>query len=240
MAFAYFSRILRISSLAGFVLFGASFAIPRLASAGAITFEVPTITVTQSNVDQQGYFDVVVFQTGGGSSLFQFEADVQLNPGTSNLSFQNADIATSVPYVFTGNSGDQSGPTPPYPYTSANNLPYPNTTDGPNAPSLEVENSDTPLTNVGVALSSTELGLMRILYDVPANSPIGSYAMTFTQNTAGYDYVETTSYSSANYFLPSVINGAINVVTPEPGSVVMIALGAIGLIGLGLRRARRA
>ena len=58
--------------------------------------------------------------------------------------------------------------------------------------------------------------------------------MQFQQNPqfSGVDLVETTSNSSANYFFPSVINGAINVV-PEPRSVVLMLLGAIGLLRFG-------
>jgi len=231
MNLVFFTRLPRIGrSLAALALFGAAIAVPRLASAASITFEVPTITVTQSNADQTGYFDVTVFQTGGGSSLFQYEVDVFLNQtatnsNVSNIQFINADINTSAPYVFNGNSGEQSN----------NNGPFLNT------PPPEAENDDSPNTNVGVALSSTMLGMERIEYDVPANSPLGSYALTFNQNTNTGDYVETTSISSSNFFLPAVVTGAINVVqSPEPTSVVLMVLGAVGLVGFGWRRARRA
>jgi hypothetical protein len=240
MSAAFSIRVLRIGSLAALVLVGGVITAPRVASAAnTIFFEAPIITVTQEPYDQTGTFDVTIFQPGGGSSLFQFEADLQLyqpipNSG-SNITedgtmpnFENAALNYNVPYVMNGNSGNQSNSILPF----LDNYP---------GPSSEVENSDEPNTNVGVPLSATPLSLMGVEWDVPANSALGSYAMLFTQNTSGYDFVETTSYSSGNYFLPNVINGAINVVpSPEPSSIVMMVLGTLGLIGLGLRRARRA
>lgn len=219
-------------SLAIFLLMAvAAIPAPQVAGASAITFDAPTINVAQEPFDQTGYFDVTIFQTGGGNNLYQFQVDLLLSQGSSSVSFINADLSTNLSppdarYVFNGNSGDQSNDV--LPYFSA----------------TEAENYDVPNTNFGFPLSSTPLGLMRVEYDVPANTAIGSYALTLNQtpydnNVENGDFVNTTSYSNSDFFMPSAINGAINVV-PEPSSVVMMVLGAIGFLGLGWRRARRA
>ena len=131
----------------------------------------------QEPFNQTGYFDVTVTQAGGGSSLYQFEADLFLsgNPSAGLTAFNytpgdevstlpyfaNADLNTSVPYVFNGNSQNQTGSTLPF----LDNYP---------GPSTQVNNSDDVNVNTGAALSSSPLGLMRVEYDVPANAPIGS------------------------------------------------------------------
>ncbi len=49
--------------------------------------------------------------------------------------------------------------------------------------------------------------------------------------------------ASFNQDLPSIVNGSITVnapATPEPSSIVLFALGAIGLFGVRRLRARRA
>jgi hypothetical protein len=235
-ASAYLRGPLVRKSFAVFLL-GAVAAIAgaRLATPGTITFDVPTINVAQEPYDQTGYFDVTVFQTGGGSTLYAFQTDLLLNSGASNVSFIDADLNTSVPYVFSANSFQETfGGLPAF---------------APNEASF----ADDPFNNVGIALSSTPLGLMRVEYDVPADTAVGSYALTFNQDPVpngldGHqgdifaDFVDTTSiFDNNDIFSPAVINGAINVVpTPEPSSVVLMVLGAVGWVGLGWRRGRRA
>ncbi|HEX4146268.1 MAG TPA: PEP-CTERM sorting domain-containing protein, partial [Pirellulales bacterium] len=89
----------------------------------------------------------------------------------------------------------------------------------------------------------------QVYYDIPAGTPVGSYSLTLDQNSLatdpGADFVNLISNSNTvAYFSPgTAINGAIVVnaaVIPEPASVVLMVLGSIGLIGFGLRRARRA
>ena len=88
-------------------------------------------------------------------------------------------------------------------------------------------------------LSSTLLGLERIEYSV-APDFVGTAALTFNQSAVpSGDFVETTSNTTSNYFLPAVVNGAI-VVTPEPGSLVLMLLGAAALFGFGWLRRHRA
>ena len=94
-------------------------------------------------------------------------------------------------------------------------------------------------TNAGVALSSTLLGLMRIEYTIPGGTPPGVYPLTFTPavNGGGGNFYDNVSVLDSNYLLPGLlVNGAIVVQSPEPGSVALILLGAIGLLALRLRR----
>ena len=98
------------------------------------------------------------------------------------------------------------------------------------------------LTDVGVPLSAAPLGLMRIEYDVPANTAIGSYATTFysTPDFSDGDFVNPGSIYSGDYSAVGTIGGAINVVpTPEPASIVFMVLGAFGLLGFARLRTRR-
>jgi hypothetical protein len=80
---------------------------------------------------------------------------------------------------------------------------------------------------------------------VPAGTPIGTYSLFFDQNPQsidpGGDFINLVSNANTVEVLPgTAISGAIIVWNPEPSSVVMMALGAIGLFGLGVRRSRRA
>ena len=85
---------------------------------------------------------------------------------------------------------------------------------------------------------------MQIEFTVPPGTAAGSYVLSTNTDDPSVDgsanYVDIISKSDGNPVSPGLApNGAI-VVTPEPASVVMMILGAVGMIGVGLRRARRA
>jgi hypothetical protein len=95
------------------------------------------------------------------------------------------------------------------------------------------------------SLSATLLALMTVSFSVPAGTPAGTYALTFNQNdpTSDFtaDWYNNVSNSDPGTFSPgAVVNGSIVVTTPEPSSVLMLLVGAVGLIGIGVRRARKA
>ena len=109
------------SRLAASILALAVIAAPRLATAGVITFSVPTIYLTESNQAQTGFFDVTVSEPGGGNNLYQSATDLLL-PSQNNVTFINADLDTTAPYVFAGNSPPEIYPFPPgeSPFLTAN------------------------------------------------------------------------------------------------------------------------
>jgi len=256
-----FSTRLPQIGLAALTLVGAAIATPRLANASpaTITFAAPTISVEAGTAgpngvttsDNSGYFDVTITDTVA-DTLAQYQATLTLNQGVSSVAITGADFgnlsnsynttpegtyaAGASPalidtYVMNGNSSDISG----------GGLPYVDATDA--------DNSD--LTNTGVAslAANTVYSMEQVYYDIPVGTPVGSYSLFFDQNSLstdpGADFVNLISNSNTvSYFTPgTAINGALVVTampSPEPASVVLMALGAIGLIGLGVRRARRA
>ena len=195
-----------------------------------------------------GFADVTISETGGGDTVFQSGVDLFLNPKTTGINFvpyagdgsvtgqtAGSDYNTTATYIYNGQSSD----------ISFNSPVYTDSFDSSNSNKSEAQTSD-ETTNAGVALSSTLLGLMRIEYNVPAGSAAGTYPLTFTPavNGGGGNFYDNVSVLDSNYLLPgSLINGSIIVQpapTPEPSSIVMMVLGAMGLIGIGVRRARRA
>jgi len=253
MKLAFSTRLPRIGSLAALVLVGAVIAAPQLASAGVITFTAPTITITpaQAAAGVTGYANVTISEPGGGDTIYQSGVDLFLDPKTSGLNFvpyagdgsvtgqtAGADYHTEIgppaleTYLFNGKSSD----------ISFNSPVFTDSYDGSNANQSEAQTSD-ETTGTGVALSASLLGLMRIEYNIPAGSPAGTYPLTFTPavNGGGGNFTDNVSVLDSNYQLPgSLVNGAIIIQTPEPSSMLMMVLGTVGLIGLGVRRTRRA
>jgi len=268
MNLVFSTRLPRIG-LAALVLVGAAVAAPRFAAASnaTVTFDAPTISVTNvlggvTTSDNTGYFDVTVSDSAAGDSMAQFQASLSLNQGLSNVTITGADLgqltnpyaAATAPndseyngadgigqaagsspnlidtYVLNGNSSE----------VSASGFPYSDTTDA--------DNSD--LTNSGLSAMAQNAvySLEQVYYDIPAGTPVGSYALVWDTNgyanDSGSNFIDLVSNSgTAAYALPgSSINGALVVAlpSPEPSSIVLMLLGVIGLVGFGWRRARRA
>jgi hypothetical protein len=258
MNLVFSTRLPRIG-LAALTLIGAAVAAPRFANAdpSTITFAAPTINVTAgvggvTTSDQTGYFDVTITDSTT-DTLAQFQASLILDPGSSGVSIVGGDYGdlsnsySTVPdgigdaagsspalidtYVMVGDSSDITG----------GGYVYFDPTDA--------DNSDITSSGVVTLAANTVYSMEQVYYDIPAGTPVGSYSLTLDQNSLatdpGADFVNLISNSNTvAYFSPgTAINGAIVVnaaVIPEPASVVLMVLGSIGLIGFGLRRARRA
>jgi PEP-CTERM motif len=209
-------RRARLGRYLAAIVFFAAIAGPQFATAGTVTFSVPTIDVPYSATQNQtGSFDVSVSEPGGGNILAQFNFDLHLNPGSTGVAF--TDVSYGLSYVFAGNSGEEMFGPPVF--FDAN----------------EVSNSDTVNTNPGPTLSSTLLAMEQVTFDVPAGTPAGTYPLTFNQDNPATDpfgdWVNTISNNDPGNFQPgATINGAI-VVTPEPSSALLVLLGAAGLLG---------
>jgi len=226
-------------SLAALALVG--FGISGLANAGTISFEAPTVDITagQAAAGVTGFADVTATDSSSDSVYIDGE-DLYLNPGTTGVSIIAGDFNTTAPYIFLGNSSDQLNSSGVFvdTYDNGNNF------DPGSQNESEVQVSDLSNNGNATTLTSVPLGIVRIEYSIPAGTPAGTYTLNLVPSNEGGTgtYTDTVSASDANtnnYLVPTIIDGAI-VVLPEPGSVVLMVLGAVGLVGIGFRRARRA
>jgi hypothetical protein len=252
MNLTFFTRLPRIGSLAAVGLAVAAMA--ASASAGNITFSITNQTAgtnalpISSATGGSGSFDVVLTDTAA-DKLYQYQFDLFVNQGSSNINFigtnpvgtpaaSNAYSSiefTTAPYVFAGNSGESG---------NSEVAVFPNQGVS-NTFGNEVTNSDIVNSNATApVLGATGLAMANVVFNVPAGTPAGTYTLVFNQDSTSTDpfadWVNTVSNSDAGQPSPfAAISGSIVVSTPEPGSVVMLLLGAVGLIGFGVRRARR-
>jgi len=246
MNLAFLTRLPRIASLAALLSVGALIAAPGLANAGTISFSYANQTPVNGVTGGSGTIDVVVTDTTNTDTLFQFNVESFLtNQGGSNISL-NAALETGAP-VPPGSAGGFAGGTSGYVFGQTQ---YANSNDvtgggqiGVNS-ATDVQNSDSDV-NAGTLLGGgTQYGLMQLEFTVPPGTAAGSYVLSFNTDSVDTDgdYINLVSKSDfTHYISPNQINGAIVVTGPEPASVVMMIMGAIGFIGLGLRRrARRA
>jgi PEP-CTERM motif len=272
MNLVFSTRLPRIG-LAALALVGAVIAAPRFANASAatMTFDVPTVNITQEPYDQTGYFDVTISDTTS-DKLGQFLVGVTTSPGASSIAIVGADLGqlTNGEYADPSSNsfmatnpdgiGQPAGASPNLidPYVFAQDGIYADNNSGglqngflQSFDSTDAGNSD--LTNSGtVTLAANTLySLVQVYYDIPANTPVGSYAIALNSGPvvanapAGNDYVNLVSNSNGtSYAAPGTQTSGAFVVTaaviPEPASVVLMLFGAVGLIGIGMRRARRA
>ena len=258
MCFPPASRGLGLAALA---LVGAVIAAPRFANASAanITFAAPTITVTTGGGptanDQTGYFDVTVTDSAAGDGMAQFGVSIVLNQGSSDVSIVGADLGQLTnPYTSNADGiGDAAGSSPNLidPYVLAGNssevssnqaVPY---GGDPDEDYTDASNSDLTNSGTNAMTQNTVYSLFQVYYDIPAGTPIGTYAITIDTTSYATDpngaWVNLVSPSTTTFSSPgSFVQGAIVVQGPEPASVVLMLFGAIGLIGFGIRRARRA
>jgi len=245
MNLAFLTRLPRIGSLAALVSAGALIAAPGLANAGTISFSYANQTPV-TTAGGSGTIDVVVTDTTNTDTLFQFNVESFLtNHGGSNISL-NAAQETGAP-VPPGSAGGFTGGTSGYVFGQSQ---YANSNDvtgggqiGVNS-TTDVQNSDSDVTSGTLLGGGTQYGMMQLEFTVPPGTAAGSYVLSFNTddpNTDG-DYINLVSKSDFTHYLsPNQVNGAIFVTGPEPASVVMMIMGAIGFIGIGLRRrARRA
>jgi len=219
MNLAFSTRLRR--SLSALVLVGAAVVAPSFANAGNISFSIVNESpATNSGTGGTGSFDVVITDTTA-DTIGQFQVDLLLSQGLSAITFTNATISTAATYVFNGNSSLQSN----------NGSPF--------FADTEAANSD--LTNSGTATLGAALGLMHVVYNVPAGTPVGDYALTFNQDDPNVDpfadFTSPTNTSAVDTSPFSAPSGAIHV-TPEPSSIVMLILGAVGLFGFRRLRTR--
>lgn len=183
---------------------------------------VPTINVTFGQ-GGSGSFDIFLTATAGT----QIQGD-QINlglPSQGFVTFTGESTATSDPYLFSGASVAsfaQSGPNEAY------------VTDFYLAPPFFT------------SATGGHQGLLHVLYNIAANTPVGSYAMTFNTNDPNSDPFATFFNDANGNFIPfSATGGVINVLSapanvPEPGAIASLASAAFALVGgFSVKRFRR-
>jgi len=244
MNLAFLTRLPRIGSLAALVLVGAVIAAPGLANAGVISFSFANQTPV-TTAGGTGTIDVVITETGTQDTLYQFEVETFLaNHGGSNISLSAA-LETGAP-VPPGSAGGYAGGSSGYVFGQNS---YNNSFAvsgggqiGVNSPT-DISSSDADVSTGTLLGGVTQYGLMQLTFTVPPATAAGAYVLSFFQDPGlNGDWVDTVSKSDGNPVLPALApNGAIVVTpVPEPASVLMMVIGAVGLIGFGVRRARRA
>jgi hypothetical protein len=195
---------------------------PLDAIAATVTFSVPTITLNESNVIQHGFFNAVVTETGGSDASIGF--GVQVTTSSASVTFIGGDDNTSTgafnnaTYIYAGNTGNPG--------------------NGQVTPQ-DMYYSDVPNTG-STNMTSTPLGLMRVEYSIPAFFT-GTADLTITVDPDS-PYAAFWDDTRFNSNVPdAVVNGSITVnpvASPEPGSVVLLLLGAVGLFGYRRLRAQ--
>jgi len=226
-------------------------ALSGLAVADTITFTAPNITLSESQSVQTGYFDVVISDTanattatssqGGGNggnlnttgtdAVNGFDLEVDVNGpitflGGSDLTAANNPQLASTTYIFSTNSTDDPSQT-----GAGTNLTDPS---GPVNQNQQLTDSSSGLP-VNLA-QGTPLGLIQVEYSVPAGY-VGTVTLSLPDGNANPAYGAIFLDSTYNPDIPALVNGSITVV-PEPSSVVMLILGAVGLFGIRRMRAR--
>jgi len=221
-------------------------ALPSLAIADTITFSAPSITLSESNSVQTGYFDVIVTDhadannnlnaggtqtsTNGTDIIFDSGVELSTNGGPGGVvTFPNSDDQTQLATVggtFTYLYSTNSDVDPTFNGSGSNN---------------QFDNQDVFLedgaSNAGTSLSAgTPLGLLRVEYSIPAGF---EGVATLAVGTANNNALAPAAWSDTffNNNVPLTVDGSITVV-PEPTSVVLLVLGAIGLFGIRRMRAR--
>jgi hypothetical protein len=235
-----------------FLLAVAVVALPGLAIADTITFTAPTITLTESNSVQTGYFDVTISDAASSNSNLNAGGTTGTTAGTDSVTSDTVELTSQ------GGNGAVVGTTITFPnsddLTSAatvgGNYTYlfapSNSADDPSNNGSNVNyqtnNQDVWLNDAaegaGASLAAgTPLGLLRVEYSIPANYT-GSVDLTLQAPTNGQEGWGDSSFS---FNTPLTVNGSITVnsaITPEPSSLVLLLFGAIGLFGIRRLRAR--
>jgi len=234
--------------------------------AGIITFTAPTITEseTPAQVGQiQNYTAQIVISdtvhtdilAGYGLDLFantvagnvMNPTDFGANPGLleTSINFTGFSLSTTPAYVYnntTGAAGNANvNNSNDINFTGGAYLSNYTTSDGSSVAN-ELYNGDT-YANTDVASLNQTYGLATLDLTVAAGFTGTIYMVWngYGQSTDSFAPFYELSGAPSNPLDPTLVPGSITIVkTPEPASVVMMVLGAVGLLGLGWRRARRA
>jgi hypothetical protein len=267
MNLAFSTRLPRVArTFAALVLVGGAVLVaPHSVMASTVTFTAPSINVPESATTQTYTADVLISDTNTTDILAGYQVDLFLQPTSTfsaatpglpndtNIAYAAAPTnsagafdfntttvtnGTAEPYVYnnsiTGNqnnSNDINFAAPGYLNNYTSSL-QGSGTPNENFPSDTYANSD-------VAALSQTWALERVFITVAAGFS-GTEYLVWNSNGIANDpdapYYQLSGAPSTSID-PNLIGGVINV-TPEPSSIVMMVLGAVGLFGVGYRRTR--
>ena len=202
-------------------------------AADTITFSLPTFTLPESNSPQTGFFDAVVSDSGA-DKITGFTIDVTTS---GPITLTDADDQTQL--AADGGMRTYGGT---YTYLFQNDSAVDPSFNGSNTShSLNNQNwfLNDAATDAGTTLTSgTPLGLLQIEYSIPAHFA-GTVAVDITPYAQNQVFGAVWGDTSYDVNFPTIVNGAI-IVTPEPGSLALLLIGAAGWFGIRRLRARRA
>jgi len=232
------------------------------AMASTVTFTAPSFTVTESATAQTYTADVLISDTNTSDIISDFALDLFLQPTTVFNSASPGSTETNVAYGantgfdFVTTSTTQAG-AEPYLYNNslpnnANNSNAINYSNGgyegsytsalpPDSSINEVYGADVYATSDAAQMTQT-WALARLYITVAPNYTGTMYAVWNNNGINNDPNAPSYSLSSAQSTSldPNLVGGVITVVPiPEPSSVVLMVLGAVGLFGVRRLRTRR-
>ena len=238
--------------VAGLVLACATIALPARAIADTVTFEAPIVYYNPGDPSPQtGYFDIFVSDAASSNHNLNNGGTVSSTNGSDVITAMSVEATTSGGITFTNSDDQTQAGFPVYSpatYVFASNSSVDPSFNGTGT-SYSGNNTETFPTNdvflndaaanAGTTLSAgTPLGLLRVEYTIPAGfanfEPItiaGPDAPAPEAPAAWYD-------SEFNGNAPLIVNGMF-VPLPEPTSIVLLALGALGFVFNRLVNRRR-
>jgi len=237
-------------------------ALPSLAFADTITFVAPNINLSVSGSPQTGYFDVVINDTASANHNLAAGGTLSSTNGTDAITGYSVEVQTAggvaggtegAGTIAGGGTNSNAGVTfinsddltatgspagGPIGYLYSTDSVVDSTQNGSgfdtNFNNQDVFQQDVPSDN-GPNLSGS-LGLLRVEYVVPAGfSGVADLTIIISQPSGNLPAVWGDSAFNAN--TPLAVSGSITV-TPEPTSMVLLVLGAVGLFGIRRLRSR--
>jgi hypothetical protein len=183
----------------------------------AVTVEIPNQVITGSTSSStSGFFNVILGITGtGNGSLADWQAQVDLTSGTG-MTLGTPTVTDVSPSPVSMALGTDNGFVTPI-----NSGTLPNTSSIVSALQFPIPATSTNLDSDG------GLGLMRVPFTVSAGST-GTFDLTI--NTSSQSLGTILSNPSGGSIAFTAQNGVITVNVPEPGSAVLMILGAAGLL----------
>ncbi len=185
------------------------------AAQAALFLRVPEITVTQSASATTGFFDVYLEETAGTQAVVQaYNVGIRLTQGFSTITLTGSSASPAAPAPHPSLFGQAPAATTPSGYTSGKDILLADDyAPGGTATNVAVQNG-------------VKDGLFRLSYNIPANTPIGQYALSVDTNPARLGLFD----ADANDVAFTIDNGFIQVnAVPEPGSLAL-ALFAVPLL----------
>jgi hypothetical protein len=232
-------------------------------TAGASGYFDVTITDTaaESLAQVQGTINLtgpgIVANAPSGNAVQIVGGDYGQLTNAQNADSNNAGFGLAV----ADGIGDAAGASPNLlsPYVFGNVYASTNSNDvqtgaGVSTDSTNAQNSDGGFSGNTTLTAGTTYSIEQVYWSVAPGTGPGTYSLTlvtdapFQSNVAGgdpnADYVNLVNANNTTSYEQTLFtNGAIVInapVVPEPASIVLMVLGAVGLVGFGLRRARRA